>query len=38
MIDESLQVADTVGDELVNEVLLLSLEEFMGFGKAYRQG
>ena len=36
MIDENLQVADTVSDEFVNEVLFLSMEEFMDFGKAYR--
>ena len=36
MIHENLKVADTVSDEFVNEVLLLSMEEFMDFGKAYR--
>ena len=36
MIDENLQVADTVSDEFVNEVLLMSMEKFMDFGRAYR--
>ena len=36
MIDENLQVAQTISAELVNKVLLLSMEEVARFGKMYK--
>ena len=36
MIDENLQVAQTISAELVNKVLLLSMEEVARYGAMYR--
>ena len=36
MIDENLQVAQTISGELVNKVLLLSMEEVARYGKMYK--
>lgn len=36
MIDENLQVAQTISGELVNKVLLLSMEEVTRYGKMYK--
>merc|ERR1719367_1077212 len=36
MIDENLQVAQTISAELVNKVLLLSMEEVARYGTMYR--
>ena len=38
MIDENLQVAQTISQELVNKVLVLSMEEVIKYGRMYKNG